>query len=665
MEKIFDIAKDSEKSWGVIAQGIDGNFEEIASEINDLSLSVNDKLNISDYCDESDYSSINIELNSGEFFNYKTLEKSANDNFSSIKIDDVKEGDMYRFVGIVAYSALAAVIYVDGENNVMGYLYGDNTSAHISFDTGIIKIPIGCTSVIFEAYTADIKAVLTKYTLPKTMTESRVNAIVDEKIYPNDDYISISPEDIEIGYYYNGNTGKVVKTALANTCCASLPLYGMSKVSFNGYVKYGSIYGITFADDDGNVIGDRIGHSQTGEAIDTGMIDIPNGATMGYFSAYSTSFIAKTYTRPAIITELDMDKYVSDKKRDRYINAYHYIFGVTSQDDIITSGFNTDNYEASTNGAFIVHDKYFRSYKRKIEWRVELNASTILSVGTGNTTTSIVVNSRQTQYKVDGESSLLRVYKESGSQFDLAALGILTPNTPYIIRLSQYDYEQTLSVINERTLEVIGTYTYLATPQESATGKLLGRPFLKLESGYVKVLSYDVYLMDSPEFLFVGDSITECGYRQNTYAAMFIDNDLNGDGCIIAQGGATIDALASCFSAELPFMKPKYLSLLGGTNGSISDVQISSWKSVCDNIGTIFILNRIPVSEDPNTHPWKDKNEIIRASGIRGANFDFATSLNNNPEDGADASLFGDTVHPNASGQKKMYERFVDDIQYI
>ena len=29
MEKIFDIAKDSEKSWGVIAQGIDGNFEEI------------------------------------------------------------------------------------------------------------------------------------------------------------------------------------------------------------------------------------------------------------------------------------------------------------------------------------------------------------------------------------------------------------------------------------------------------------------------------------------------------------------------------------------------------------------------------------------------------------------------------------------------------------
>ena len=33
MEKIFDIAKDSEKSWGVIAQGIDENFDDTAKFI--------------------------------------------------------------------------------------------------------------------------------------------------------------------------------------------------------------------------------------------------------------------------------------------------------------------------------------------------------------------------------------------------------------------------------------------------------------------------------------------------------------------------------------------------------------------------------------------------------------------------------------------------------
>lgn len=33
MEKIFDIAKDSEKSWGTLATAIDGNFEEVFSKI--------------------------------------------------------------------------------------------------------------------------------------------------------------------------------------------------------------------------------------------------------------------------------------------------------------------------------------------------------------------------------------------------------------------------------------------------------------------------------------------------------------------------------------------------------------------------------------------------------------------------------------------------------
>lgn len=36
MEKIFDIAKDSEKSWGVIAQGIDSNFEEMSAKISNI-----------------------------------------------------------------------------------------------------------------------------------------------------------------------------------------------------------------------------------------------------------------------------------------------------------------------------------------------------------------------------------------------------------------------------------------------------------------------------------------------------------------------------------------------------------------------------------------------------------------------------------------------------
>ena len=39
MEKIFDIAKDSEQKWGVIAQGIDGNFEERETKMTDIPIS--------------------------------------------------------------------------------------------------------------------------------------------------------------------------------------------------------------------------------------------------------------------------------------------------------------------------------------------------------------------------------------------------------------------------------------------------------------------------------------------------------------------------------------------------------------------------------------------------------------------------------------------------
>lgn len=50
MEKIFDIAKDSEKSWGVIAQGIDKNFEELGKQVGELDSVIdleNTEINIS------------------------------------------------------------------------------------------------------------------------------------------------------------------------------------------------------------------------------------------------------------------------------------------------------------------------------------------------------------------------------------------------------------------------------------------------------------------------------------------------------------------------------------------------------------------------------------------------------------------------------------------
>ena len=43
MEKIFDIAKDSEKSWGVIAQGIDRNFDELSQNVAECKTDISNK----------------------------------------------------------------------------------------------------------------------------------------------------------------------------------------------------------------------------------------------------------------------------------------------------------------------------------------------------------------------------------------------------------------------------------------------------------------------------------------------------------------------------------------------------------------------------------------------------------------------------------------------
>lgn len=59
MEKIFDIAKDSEQKWGVIAQGIDGNFEEVVESMDIMSRpdSISWELGIDDISIYSQYNS--------------------------------------------------------------------------------------------------------------------------------------------------------------------------------------------------------------------------------------------------------------------------------------------------------------------------------------------------------------------------------------------------------------------------------------------------------------------------------------------------------------------------------------------------------------------------------------------------------------------------------
>lgn len=86
MEKIFDIAKDSEQKWGVIAQGIDGNFEEVVGEVCGINLEIGNEVDCSgkhgDYIlvnTEKDKSYSIVNTNSQILKLYLRKEKSSND----------------------------------------------------------------------------------------------------------------------------------------------------------------------------------------------------------------------------------------------------------------------------------------------------------------------------------------------------------------------------------------------------------------------------------------------------------------------------------------------------------------------------------------------------------------------------------------------------------
>lgn len=614
---------------------------------------------------DSELVASSIEFNENGYYNYKSEYPTltSKSGFKCKKIDNVKAGDLFSYDGRIRYSNLAAVVFLDENGKNIGYMnpWSGSTTMHVVID--MFAIPAGVASVIFNAYTGDSTPSSAKqYTLPALLNEARVNEMIAEVVNPDNDLVQ---EELTLtkGIFYNYKTG--VEGSKANFSGLELTDFSPNdKVRFVGIVAYSAIAAISFFDAQGVNISYLYGdNTATQIRVDTGIVDIPAGCTKIIFGAYSADLTpsAFLYKQPEVVNSVSIEKYIP-KPTFSYCNPFHYVFGVTSFDDVENSGFDAA-FSSSTANAFLIHKKYFRSYRRRHEWRVGLSANSVIYCGTTNSPTAVAIASRMSRVKVDIPNLTMTIYSDGGNEYGTAVISSFSAGD-YVVRMVQFDYTQTVELVNYASGEVVASYEYTASASVSNTGKLLGYPYIQLLSGSVSVKQYDTFLMYQPTIIFVGDSITECGYRQDTYAAKII-KAMNDNGCIIAQGGANVDVLSYSRTSEIPFMKPKYLSLLGGTNGTITSAQITSWKDFCETNGIKFILNCVPVSKTPSTHPWADKNSAILAAGILGARFDIATALNGDPDDGADASLFGDDVHPNAEGQEKMYERFLMDVQII
>lgn len=243
----------------------------------------------------------------------------------------------------------------------------------------------------------------------------------------------------------------------------------------------------------------------------------------------------------------------------------------------------------------------------------------------------------------------------------------LSTNREYIAVLEKTKKKNAFTIIDTLTgaRNSIETFSESTSTllNEFAGGRQNGRPFAVLLSGNNAEITewYVTTPFSEPRIAVYGDSITE-GDRLTNNQKRFSDWLKEDFGyynvSVSGMSGSNIDTVTAQIQNEIPYTKPDIVIVGIGTNGTITESKLNALKSVIETSGAIAIFDHIPMLSGPES---QTKNAIIDLINTQHALMDVATAVNNNPADGQNSTLFADGIHPNESGHKEMYERFVID----
>lgn len=243
-------------------------------------------------------------------------------------------------------------------------------------------------------------------------------------------------------------------------------------------------------------------------------------------------------------------------------------------------------------------------------------------------------------------------------------------NRDYIVELHKDDTLHKLILIDTLTAKRI---------EVSHNGWGAGRQnqhytFYVEEGTLITIKKFQVYSLNRPDIVFVGDSITEgvmVTDRTKRYAAQFRENNPDKKVVISARGADNISGILAKFDSEYNIYRPKMMSVLIGANGGNTLENLQTLKDKCDNIGCKLILNRRTCQQSSDAHI--SGNEMIEQLNLPGARFDIATAKDNyplvdetHPSPRYNESIYYDAgLHPNNEGQTEMYNRLYIDIPEI
>lgn len=208
-----------------------------------------------------------------------------------------------------------------------------------------------------------------------------------------------------------------------------------------------------------------------------------------------------------------------------------------------------------------------------------------------------------------------------------------------------------------------------------ATGRFLD--YLKVYStdGEMRVYDWKVIpnTMGRKCLMYItGDSITE-GARlpgiTSSWSYM-ICNNLPKDFCVISgRAGCDIINVSARLISEAMFFRPKYVMVMIGSNGGNTVTNLNTLIDIIESMGSIPIICHIPKSTSATTFATINSqidNVINSRDGyILRSYIDAATSIDGDPNNGIDTSLFYDGLHPNANGCEAMFNRIKSDLAEI
>jgi len=367
----------------------------------------------------------------------------------------------------------------------------------------------------------------------------------------------------------------------------------------------------------------------------------------------------KTYLKPSIL----------------YKNILSSLTGLTYVNWSL-SGSNGVEPNGVGSGNYLWLNKNYQVNPRTMSVNVKLLSNSVFYIET------VPVGFAQNNggFIVDVPNNRISISNVSSGVFTEKTFGIVSfsfvSGRNYVIDLTILNFKNTMSIkdcVTSEVFEIVYFPSSTLSPYDTTQSDSYKFYLNSGTTSGVKINSITISSKKNPLVLLMGDSISS-SVLFPTYAAdktycKLLESRLKGSVLISAKGGATWLDVSQKLETELAFIKPDYCMLTIGTNGGLTELNLTTIVNRIIELGSIPIINHIANGGILLDH--KPVNNIIDSvclstGAIRGCLFDVATSIGGNPNNSIVTSYyFGDQIHPNILGHEKMYDRFEIDLPFL